>query len=634
MLQTRYSREDLDGLLLPRDQWRPFPAAADRRSWESLLGHSMNRRRVDLIVAEAETLVGQPWPALPATRYMEYRRSGDRQGYQVPYFKRRANLARLVLAECMEHEGRFTDEIINGIWALCEETTWCPPAHAYPRELGYEPDLLPQGARPVVDLFAAQTAAVLAETWYLVGEELDRVTPLIRERLRREVLDRVVSPVMDRADFAWLRQTFNWNTWCSANTLSAGLYLLEDPKRTADLAWQLMGACDVFLGAQLPDGGCSEGPNYWGVAPGAMVLLLELLYSRSDGRISVYDEPLVAALGRYLPRVHLDGPWFATFADCPPLVSVNRAPAYRYGERIGDESMTDLVLLSMRGWKADGCVDPALTGASSGGGLTHALGELFWIPADAEPTGVVRPLQTWFPDLQVMVAREEATPGRGLVVAAKGGHNAEYHNHNDLGQFIVLADGQPMIVDVGVGTYTAKTFSSDRYETWTIRSSGHNVPIVNGQEQQNGAEYRATDVACHRSATESVLSMDLVQAYPEEAGLASLVRTFCFSRTAPASLTVTDVVRTSGGALAVEVHIFTPGTCDVTTPGQVVLSAEGKQLLMTCDPEQASIRAEDWPIRDGRLRRGWGDRLTRLTVSYGSKSGSAECRLTFRVVSA
>ena len=44
----------------------------------------------------------------------------------------------------------------------------------------------------------------------------------------------------------------------------------------------------------------------------------------------------------------MDGPWFATFADCPPLVGVKRGAVYRYGERVGDASMRDLALLAMR----------------------------------------------------------------------------------------------------------------------------------------------------------------------------------------------------------------------------------------------------------------------------------------------
>ena len=45
-----------------------------------------------------------------------------------------------------------------------------------------------------------------------------------------------------------------------------------------------------------------------------------------------------------------------------------------------------------------------------------------------------QPLKTsYLPKIQVMVAREFSHPGKGLVLAAKGGHNDEGHNHNDVG---------------------------------------------------------------------------------------------------------------------------------------------------------------------------------------------------------
>ncbi len=39
----------------------------------------------------------------------------------------------------------------------------------------------------------------------------------------------------------------------------------------------------------------------------------------------------------------------------------------------------------------------------------------------------------------------------GLYLAAHGGTNGESHNHNDVGDFIVYADGYPVIIDVRIG---------------------------------------------------------------------------------------------------------------------------------------------------------------------------------------
>ena len=47
------------------------------------------------------------------------------------------------------------------------------------------------------------------------------------------------------------------------------------------------------------------------------------------------------------------------------------------------------------------------------------------------------------------------------------------------------------MIDVGVETYTAKTFSSKRYEIWTMQSAFHNLPTINGVMQAAGRQYRS-----------------------------------------------------------------------------------------------------------------------------------------------
>jgi len=630
VLQERYSPDDVRRWLLPRDQWHPFPVAADRPAWQALQRAELNRRRAAYLAGRAEGLAGCPIPPLPASLYMNYRLEGLRRPFEGPFFQRRGELGTLVLAECFEHRGRFVGAIADRVWAICEETTWCVPAHIHHRS---DPEgfLDPLGRidRHIVDLFAAQTAMVLAETAYLLAEELDAFSPLIRERIRREVLARVVDPVLDVGDFHWLEVPMNWNTWCSSNVLGAGFYLLDDPGRTAELAWAMMGSTDKFLAGQLPDGGCSEGPNYWGVAPGALIILLELLHCRSGGRIDVYDQPLIRDLGLYLPRVHLDGPWFATFADCPPRVGMRRGAVARYGERIGEQAMVDLALLEMRGWDGDGEVDRPFAGGGTGGDLTGMLREVFWIDGDARPSGADRQTDVWLGDLQVMVARQSPTPGEGLVVAAKGGHNREHHNHNDVGQFIVLADGVPMIVDVGVGEYTRETFGPNRYTLWPIRGCGHNAPVVDGVEQAAGEQYAASEVAFAASPEVTTLSMDLAGAYPREAKLTSLRRTIELRRGVEPCVRVTDAYATDGAVAAVRVHLFTPGSADDDGAGCVRLAHEGRSLHLRYDPAAVSVATEPWPIDDSRLAAAWGRQITRLTMTATPGGAAGTYTLTF-----
>ena len=80
-------------------------------------------------IKQGEQFVNFDWPFLPAIRYMDFKRNGNRTRFEELYFKRRYALGTLVIAECFENERRFIDDIINGIWAICEETTWVVPAH-------------------------------------------------------------------------------------------------------------------------------------------------------------------------------------------------------------------------------------------------------------------------------------------------------------------------------------------------------------------------------------------------------------------------------------------------------------------------------------------------------------------------
>lgn len=79
-------------------------------------------------------------------------------------------------------------------------------------------------------------------------------------------------------------------------------------------------------------------------------------------------------------------------------------------------------------------------------GLGRSLFSLFEVkPAAASAAPMLR--DAWLPGIEVMTARDRGGSSGGFFVAAKGGHNAESHNHNDVGTFLVYRDGTPLPVD-------------------------------------------------------------------------------------------------------------------------------------------------------------------------------------------
>ena len=140
----------------------PCPPAADRECWEKLPEDLKAR-----LIRNGEAYLHYEYPALTAVDFMEFTRSGNRSRYQDRLFARRTALDSLVLAECAEHRGRFLDDIINGLYLICEENAWQLRAHnSYIRDTPQFP--LPDVTRPVIDLFAAETASVLAVAEYLL----------------------------------------------------------------------------------------------------------------------------------------------------------------------------------------------------------------------------------------------------------------------------------------------------------------------------------------------------------------------------------------------------------------------------------------------------------------------------------
>jgi hypothetical protein len=214
-----------------------------------------------------------------------------------------------------------------------------------------------------------------------------------------------------------------------------------------------------------------------------------------------------------------------------------------------------------------------------------------------------------------MAARCRGGSVEGFFVAAKGGHNAESHNHNDVGNFILYADGHPVLIDVGVETYTARTFSSRRYEIWTMQSAYHNLPTVNGEMQREGSSYRAADVRYRSDESRAEFELDLAGAYPAEAALESWRRRITLSRGREVTIQDRFVLREVRAPIQVTLMSWKrpkpvePGIIQLAVPGAGAGSAPVQILY---DAALFRMVSEEIPVEDGRLRSSWGDRVYRM----------------------
>lgn len=613
----RTTETKLRGQLVPVQGWAFYPPVEDRGGWNRIPEDARQA-----CVAAAEKQVGSPWPPLPATLYLEYQRNGNRSRFEAPYRGRRSRLCELALAECVENRGRFLDEIANGVWALLEESSWVLPAHIGAQRAGVN---LPDTAEPVVDLFAADTASLLSWIHRLLGAGLDSVSKLIRPRMERELRARILEPCARRIDFWWMgldpklqRSMNNWNPWINSNWLTTVLLMETDERRRAAQVFKVLTSLDRFAGSYHADGGCDEGPGYWGHAAGSMFECLDLLRSATGGTLNYFDIPLVREMGKYIYRVHIGGDWYVNFADATARTSVKGDLIYRFGKAIGDP------LMMRHGAFAASLRSNARSSSDS---IARRLDGLFNLAelrqADRRPP-LIR--DAWLPETQHMTARSQEGSTAGLFVAVQGGHNAESHNHNDVGNFVVFAGGKPVLIDVGVETYTAKTFSSKRYEIWTMQSSWHNLPEINGVMQVNGRQAAAANCAYQADGQMAEVSMDLARAWPADARLKSWRRTVRLER-ARREVTVTDRYELEGLAKSLELNFITSHAPTESAPGVIDL---GGLALLLYDASRFTMQAESHETTDARLQPVWGDRVHRIRLR--AKSPAAAGNFTTKVV--
>ena len=599
-LSSTYPHDVLEKCLVMPGEFRPVPTATSS-FWRDSIPETIRKS----YIAYGETYLGKDWPALPATMFSEFKTQGNRVRYEGVCFEKRRHLAALVMAEVAEGRGRFTNDIIDGLWSFFEETWWGLPAH-----YGH-PVPLPEDQN--VDLFNAETASLVAWSVYVMSEQLDARSPLIRKRAAQEIDRRILKPAFN-GKYWWKTAGMNWNPWISSNWLACVLLYEQDRTRQLQAVEQILGCLDAFMDAYPEDGGCDEGPGYWDRAAASLFEGLNLLRIATGGSIDLSGNAKLQAMGSYIYKTYIGNGYCTNFADAHDNKAVQQVNiVYPFGLYLNDSKMRGFGKYL---WQGDAHAGEAYS--LSGNFPTLGRELLFLKDINAfEQEQAREPLlpEVWLPNLQIMTTRDE----KGLFLAMKGGHNGESHNHNDVGSFIVYADGQPLLIDVGVGEYTSKTFSNDRYGIWTMQSGYHNLPQINGFDQKDGSDYRA-EGAVYRKGS---LTLDIAHAYPKEGGVAQWKRTARLIRGKGVEITEDYVLNAYHSPT--RLMLITPIRPEQAS-GKIIL---GKHRI---DYSPNDLRVEVEPISgllDPLLKKIWGDEMYRIVMTVTSQATKG--RVTYRI---
>lgn len=430
----------------------------------------------------------------PDELYLEFTRNGNRTRYQECIRRRAENFEALVSLERAEGKGRFVAKIEEYLQAYAGMRSWVLPAHDGRLDVF-------EGRELYADLGAVRICLAVAEALSVCGDRLDSaVADLMRSEMRRRVFDPCLKSAAEVKSGGkpsckghwWFLTENNWNAVCFSCVVRAAL--LEFPEGSEERARIVEAAVDAvprYMDGFTDDGYCSEGAGYWTYGFGHFLLMARALAAAPE-KIDLFAKfPKSKVVARYGFEYRLTDKVSPLFADGGGI------PARRFVDMCS-ETWPD---------------------------LRNAVGEE----------------RSSFPDAQVWIFRPGGEEDCGVSIGLKGGHNGEFHNHNDVGSYDIAVGDVIVTGDVGGETYTKRTFSARRYESKVLNSYAHPVPRVGGTLQGTGAKFMAKVLRCEGTSARDVVELDLRGAYADT-NLVSLVRTFTYSR-AEGAVSVKDTYK-------------------------------------------------------------------------------------------
>ena len=430
-------------------------------------------------------------------KYSEFKlffETGSRIEYERSYFERRGRLLASSILCMLYDDEKYLTDLCDIIWSICDEYTWCLPAH-----MKYSDKIAAEN----IDLFSAETGFALSEIYKILE---NRLPDPIKERIVFEIKRRITNAFIKNPFFWWERSENNWAAVCGGSVGS--VFILMESEKFPLIEPRIENAIASFLSSYEEDGVCKEGYGYWNYGFGYFVFYAELLYEFSNHAKDLFADSKVKKIAEFQQKVFIQDNVTASFSDgsikASHYVGLSHFLKSKFNISIPDEKY--------RNSHIDGTGDTCYRYAAF-------LRELIWYNPEyknSEKTHGYYYLKSseWY------INKKE-----NYSFAAKGGDNDEPHNQNDIGCFIIAVNGEQFICDIGAGEYIKAYFMPEtRYKLICNSSLGHSVPIICKNEQSAGKEF----IGKILKADNKGLEIQFEKAY-NEPRLKSLNRKFSFS---------------------------------------------------------------------------------------------------------
>ncbi|MHC1692684.1 MAG: heparinase II/III family protein [Sphaerochaetaceae bacterium] len=552
----------------------------------------------------ASRLRGSDIPSIPFGLYRLYDTTGDRSAFEAVYFARREYLLVMALCAWLWEDPRDVQKLEDCLWSICDEFSWSLPAHMHGASLSNHPQTLAYN-RINLDLFACETGLAVTECCAMLN---GRLSPVVVARVRAAVLRRTLdSYIASQEPWDWELMENNWCAVCAGSLGAIALYLSDDIPYLCALMQRLQPTLGRFLNSFTADGACREGLSYWTYGFGFYVVFADLLAKRTNGRIDLLGWEKCQAIARFQQNCYFPGGVTLSFSDGSSHDGFRRGLTGYLFQRFSDVAIPPAS-------RAMGPLqDPCFR-------FAPVLRDLVWPVGKTAGKPLGKGNLVRFHEAQWLLVHNGAS---GL--AAKGGHNDEPHNHNDVGSFIYYRYGKMVLCDLGAGAYTKAYFHEGRYGIFCNQSESHNLPIIGGNGQKAGAQYRA--LGCIFDPDGAGLSLDIAPAYGIGA-LAHLERHLVFDQET-GSVRIEDHVQFGSDPLEVVERFVTllPVQVGASGSGEVAIDCGQGHRCILRGPSQVAPRISHLTHIDHT-----GQTVTVFGIDYSLGGDCRDMMVSFTIV--
>jgi len=326
-----------------------------------------------------------------------------------------------------------------------------------------------------------------------------------RERIKSALIKHGLKPGIEGYSGKgawWTRSEFNWNQVCNSGLLIGALAIAETkPEYARLIVSKAVAALPTALRTYGPDGAWAEGPGYWHYATRYTAYGLTALDTALAKDFGLSQIKGLSEAGLF--PIYTTGPTglFLNFADSGEKNSRRPMPCMFWLARTYNNSLF-----------AD--AEHAVL-AKYDASPEHVV----WYISPSANMPYPKALDHYFRgDVPVVVFRSAWDDPEALFVGVKAGFNQVNHGHLDLGNFELDALGVRWARDLGSDNYNLPGYwdrkkEGKRWIYYRLGSASHNVPLLNGRNQNELAKARFINFQTKKSS--AFVLVDLTNAYEE-----------------------------------------------------------------------------------------------------------------------